>query len=245
MRKVDILLMYLVILFFSSCKIKSENKMESIELSTGETVMCKSLDKNEYDRLMENAMPFLNVYKDKLGIDVNEIKGSKDVIVRDGNYMTLYFNREGLDKVLMNSSPSFEALLNKNPYGIDFPHKSKALCDELTMFFSLKNYPIDTNLLMAIDEKMDLLTDPISFKRKYFIHLISIIGEAVINKYNGTWVMQLGSDSVTWNPFISIRHKEVQFFTYLYEDIFISDNSGQILIETFDTVDAIIKQNPQ
>lgn len=71
-------------------------------------------------------------------------------------------------------------------------------------------------------------------------NFIALMGELLIKKYDAEWIMELSSDNITYNPYLKIRDKKVQFFIYLFEDIFIKEKPvANLLTEIYRTVDEI------
>jgi len=95
-----------------------------------------------------------------------------------------------------------------------------------------------------IDQKIDTLQDPLEFKRRYFINLIALVGEVYISAGKAKWEMKISGDSVTWNPYLIIKKQEVNFFVYLYEDVFlVSANKERGLLEIYETIGDIERYN--
>lgn len=217
--------------------------MDKIELSNGKSIVCKSLTEIEFEALLKQGVPKqFNSFKDKYEIDVYQLL-NKEVIVKEGDYYTWYNNLDDLNKVLDDASGSgIEILHNNNIYGETFPNFTDTLINELLSELNIENRKFDKDLLNAIDIKVSKLKDPKSFRKKHLLHFIVIIGETLIKDGYGMWSMELASDGITWNPYLKIKDHNINYFIYLYEDIYM-DNAGNMLLETYETVKAIINDN--
>src|SRR5436305_11591546 len=118
MKKYSIAVIWFLIVFVS-CDQKKKRKMDSIELNNGLTVKCKSLSKDEYNSLMKDtAGGAIKRFREKYSIDVRQLRNGQ-VVVKEDDYYTLYYNLNDLDMVLGNASGSLqgvEILQNKNIY---------------------------------------------------------------------------------------------------------------------------------
>lgn len=221
--------------------------MDIIELSNGTSIQCKALSAAEYKRLLKGAnAERIERYALHYEIDVHKVD-EKTILVRENDYYTLYFSLNDLDNVLMDAASGNtgkEIMLNKNKYGSDFPANTGALIRQLCDALQMEYVQVSPEFLAALDDKMDALKNPVEFKRKYFLNLIAVVGEAFNAKHQAAWEMVQAEDGVTWNPFIKIRGEHIQCFVYLYEDVFIaSDNTRNLLSEIFKTMDDIQKYN--
>lgn len=98
---------------------------------------------------------------------------------------------------------------------------------------------INEELIEKVDEKLDSLPNA-DFQKRHLLALIALLGEVLIKKHNAEWHMKLASDNVTYNPYLNINGKQVQFFTYLFEDIFIKDHPPKLLLtDIYETVNEI------
>lgn len=224
---------------------KSIGKMDSIELSDGTTIKCRALTKEQFESLLKSDnVSFLKEYKERYSINVYWLNNG-ELLVNEGEYYTLYFKLSDLDKLLSQTDigNSAEVLLNKNPYGKEFATNAKILSKKLTDFFSVLPSNDQDGFLKMLDIQIDSLPNAQEFKREHFISILATIGEALIIKYNANWEMELGSDGVTWNPYLRVRGKRVQYFVYLYEDVFLKEDHRHTLSEIYLTMSSIIERN--
>ncbi len=220
--------------------------MNAIDLSDGTHINCQDLDEREYYDLLKKTGNPVPRYEKEYGLDVRILEDGK-VLIKESDYYTLYFSLDDLEKVLMDSvrqSGGRELMLNKNIYGSLFPEKTSELIGQLCIALKISKTPADVELLTLIDRKIDALQDPLEFKRQYFINLCALIGEAYIGTGKAQWKMKLSDDGVTWNPYLIIKKQEVNFFVYLYEDIFlVSANKERGLLEIYETIGDIERYN--
>lgn len=242
-------MIFCICLFDQCTEQKKNSPMDIIELSNGESIRCKSLTKDEYQLLLkDNKREAIQRFLDRYGIEVRNIKGNS-VVVKEQDYYTLYFSIEDLDKVLLDATGALggkELLLNKNLYGQKFPEKTDSLIKQLLLKLQIQYVPLDEKLLKEIDKAILVLPNPHLFKEEYFLNFIAIVGETLIRKHNISWQMEMAADRMTWNPYLIIRNQRVQFFVYLYEDVFLKENSSTnspFLSEIFETVEDIIQYN--
>jgi hypothetical protein len=239
--------MVILLCFFviSSCKRKYQTeKMDNIELSDGSFIKCKSLDLNEFNRLRLLTLEGpVDKFKHRFGVEVYKLK-NEEVIADDNGYYMLFNNTDDLEKVLMdanNTSQGTEILSNKNPFGKDFPNHTKALIQELSDTLGVKYVQPDEQLIKELDYKLGKLPDAPEFKRRHLLNFIAVIGEVLLRKYKTEWQMVLSADAKTWNPYLRSANRPIEFFTYLYEDIYIKENHGHLLTEVYETVNDIKK----
>lgn len=216
--------------------------MDKIHLSTGVSINCKAISKEEYNGLLVNgsATP-IKRYLDEYALEVY-VLSDKKVVVKEGGYYTLYYGIDDLEAVLIDASNSpmvQEILFNQNPYGMEFPTKTHLLIDGLLGSLKINSKVINEELLKQVDEKLDSMSN-VDFQKRHLLGLIALLGEVLIKKHNAKWLMKLASDNVTYNPYLIVNGKKVQFFTYLFEDIFIKSHPPKLLLtEIYQTVNEI------
>jgi hypothetical protein len=219
--------------------------MDIIELNDGTSISCKALTKSEYDSILTQEKPsFLKKYSELYSLDVYLLNNG-NVVVREADYYTLYIRLVDLDHVLSQSNDvgGFEMLLNKNAFGEKFPLHTKELVMEVANKLKVDVSRYDDELLRIVDTKVSLLGAKEDFSKKYFLHLIALVGEVLREKHGLEWEMVLGSDVKTWNPYLKVKQERVQFFGYLYEDIFLTKPHEHFLEELSRTMDVIIRNN--
>ncbi|TFF29742.1 hypothetical protein [Mucilaginibacter psychrotolerans] len=218
--------------------------MDNIELSNGSFIKCKSLSLDEFDSLRLNALEGpIGKFKNQFGVDVYKLK-NEEVIANDNGYYMLFNNTDDVEKVLMdanNSSQGTEILSNKNPFGKDFPNHTEALIKELSDTLGVKYVQPNEQLIRDLDSKLSKLPNASEFKKRHLINFIAVIGEVLLRKYKTEWEMVLSSDTKTWNPYLRSTNRPIEFFTYLYEDIYIKENHERLLTEIYETVNDIKK----
>lgn len=216
--------------------------MDRIELIDGTTIECLSLEKDQFNALLKRRHSLLQRYKNHYSIDVYLFDNGELAVNEDG-YYTLYFALNDLDKVLNQPQNSqTELLLNKNPFKEKFPGNAKLLVKKLKDELDAPEKENEQDLLLFLDNKIDSLKDAREFRKNNFISLLAVLGDALIQKYSANWEMELGRDGVTWNPYISVKGRKVEFFVYLYEDVFLKGNN-RVLSELYLTMCTIIENN--
>ncbi len=114
-----------------------------------------------------------------------------------------------------------EILLNKNPYGKEFPQIAQQLIANILAELDVKVEEESIDLL----KKVDLAINKTYKKRKAYLndHIISIIalvGELLIKDFHGAkWEMLLADDNLTWNPYLYYSRRKIAIFVYLFESI--------------------------
>jgi hypothetical protein len=218
-----------------------------IKLNDGTEVKCKALTKSEYELMVKASTGgLIRQSNDNYDIEAHRLKNNQ-VLVKEGEYYTLYNNLDDLNKVLENSVPpgnGVEILRNKNQYGSLFPERTEQLVRELCADLKIQYQEPDETLLRKIDVMIGRMDDADSFNEKHFINFLATIGEAIVKNSKARWYMKLASDGVTWNPYLIINGKQIQFFSYLYEDIFLTEsNRAGLLVEIYETINDIKDKN--
>ena len=228
----------------SSCKLNSKTeKMDNIELSNGIFIKCKSLSFNEFEtlKLTVSGGP-IEKFRKQFGVEVYQLN-NQDVIANEVDYYMLFDNVDDVERVLVDNQTSHgtEILSNKNPFGKDFPNHTHSLIKELTDALSVKYVQSDEQLLKDLDYKLDGLPNISEFKKKHLLNFIAVIGEVLLKENKSEWEMILSSDGKTWNPYLRSTGRPIEFFTYLYEDIYTNGNLKSSLFEVYQTVVEIEK----
>lgn len=247
MRKYIYSIIYVLCLLISCNQSKQKKEMDTIELSNGLSIKCQSLTKSEYEILLKESIgDSIHRLKERYGVDVHQLKNNK-VIVKEEDYYTLYYSLDDLDKVLLDASGASqgsEILLNKNPYGKSFSDSTNMLIKELLSSLSLAYKDPDERVLKIIEDRVNSLPNAESYKKEHIMHFIAVVGEVLKKKYAASWDMILSSDGITWNPYMIIKGYQIQFFTYLYEDVFLGSSVHySFLTEVCETIDEIVKYN--
>ena len=220
--------------------------MNTIDLSDGTHVNCQDLDEREYYDLLKKTGDPVPRYEKEYGLDVRILEDGT-VLVKESDYYTLYLNLDDLEKVLVDSVQhrgGRELMLNKNIYGSSFPEKTSGLIEKLCAALKVSKTNPDVEFITLIDRGIDALQEPLEFKRRYFINLVALIGEAYISTGKAKWKMKIADDNVTWNPYLIVKKQEVNFFVYLYEDVFlVSANKERGLLGIYETIDDIERYN--
>lgn len=261
----NFLLLPCLIFFFISCRnekqgaddkaifvIKPKEKrfkiknVDIVELRDGTSIKYKILSKDEYESLLKDTIG--SALTKPYSIEVYCMKDMR-VLAKCNEDYALYHSMSDLDRIITDfandSSEGNEALMNKNKYGDTFPSNTNLMINELLDSLHIKYKGPSEELLQEIDECISRLRDPNIFMKEYFMNIIAVVGETLIKKYNGVWKMKLGTDAVTWNPFLRVKEKEVGFFIYLYDDIFLSNvQKKNVLFEIYQTTSDIIRLSP-
>jgi len=244
MKKIRInLVLLLCFIVIISCKNKHQNKkMDNIELSDGTFVQCKSISFEEFDALKLNALGGpIRKFKNEFNVEVY-LLNNKEVIANENGYFMLFKNQNDVEKVFSDahqSSHGAEILNDKNPFGKSFPEHANILIRELSDTLGVKYVQPDEKLLKELDYKLSMLPNGSVFRKKHLLNFIAVIGEVLLKKYKTEWEMILSSDGKTWNPYIRTESRPIEFFTYLYEDIYINENSETLLTEVYETVNDV------
>lgn len=238
------IMIFIVLVSCNSNKKNNTIVMEKIELKDNTSIKCKALSKYEFDKILSShSAGALSEYKTKYSIDVYEIS-SQEVLVQEGNYYTLYYSLSDLNAVLNGSSfedGGREILYGKNPFDSDFPRYTYKLIEELALSLQLNpSKTFSLSYLQEVNEKINSLDSSQEFFEKKFINIIALIGEAVVEKYHASWDMKLGDDKITWNPYLNSKDQSINFFSFLYEDIFIEKDTKDCIPEIYHTVSGII-----
>ncbi|RFM29068.1 hypothetical protein [Deminuibacter soli] len=218
--------------------------MDKIELRNGKTIERQSLTKEVYEDLLRNAEKRMDGFAGlKMEVDV---LNDRRVLVEENGHYTIYYNLPDLQNVISDVKElenSSEMLLNKNSYGERFSEHVEELVRGLLSDLQMTDEKLDDSLLKKIDNKVRTLEHGgQSFNEDHLINYIALIG-LMLTKYHGAvWQMEKADDGVTWNPY-QVRNQEIQFFIYLYEDIFMNKVSADIVYEVYATMEDIIKYN--
>ena len=224
-------------------------------LESGELVKAQTLQEDGFKKLLKEKA---GTYSQELSKSDNFLSyilddGTIAVVSRKSHFVR-YFSSDDVKKILQDKlSEGLQLrpmLLNKNPYGKDFPLYTKHLCRELAQVLNL-NYtePLSKSFLKLIDDKINKKNDDDAyrFRYNYFINLIAIVGEVYSNdyhNYNVNWYMDLSElDSKTWSPYIQIEGNFIEFASYLKEDMFAEKGPEYPLSEAYETITAITKTN--
>jgi len=158
-------------------------------------------------------------------------------------------SRKDLNRYIANNSlqnGSNEILYNRNKFGKDLPERADFLVNEVAQVLKLNNSTLNRALLIEVDDKINNLNDSIEFRQKYFINLIALVGSVFVfeHKPHASWNMSLCTDQVTWNPYLIFKNKQVEFITYLYEDMFLNpEGIDDPLLNVYETIDDIVRIN--
>jgi len=147
---------------------------------------------------------------------------------------------------LLKNEFSNEILYQKNPYGKTFPDHSYILIKDLLQKLAIDAEDLTSDLLIRIDDAINEMSEPESFRNEYFLHLISVVGEASNNDFNTVWNMELSSsDFNTWYPNLQYKNHRINYVVYLYEDMFLENKQFMKtpLWESYKTIEGIIKIN--
>jgi hypothetical protein len=249
MKKYFIAMVTFITLYSCTSDKKNEHRnMAKIELSNGKSVQCEILTKDEYQKkITDSSSKLLSKYKTEYNIEVFTTSINEVIVNEEGDY-TLYHTIDDLEKVLNdanNSSNGTEVLFNKNPYGSDFPNHTGELISKLSTLLKINETPdiLDMEYLKKVDEKINLTGNPQEFYEQNFINIIALIGTVVIQKYEGQWDMELADDKHTWNPNLKVKNESLEFFTYLYEDVFLNNQTKNIIPEVYQTAVDIVRHN--
>jgi hypothetical protein len=240
MQKIILLILITLIL---GCTNK-DDKMDNIELSDGSFLKLESLNHAEYQSLKEKKGKELQIdYRKKFNAEVFLLEDGRVIVDQDDVYLLLD-NLSDVDKLFAHNleyAQGREVLYHKNPYGKAFPNQTNVLISHLLDTLNIERVDNDETLMKLIDAKLETMPNASMFKKTYFINFIAVIGEALRKKHNTEWVMILSDDGTTWNPYLKTnKGRPINFFIYLYEDIYINNiDSGDLLLEVYETVNDI------
>jgi hypothetical protein len=221
-------------------------KMANIILSTGEKIKCKALSDSEYNRLLKDSVGgVIKELKEKYGTEIHVLNNGQ-VVINEKDYYTLYYKLEDLEKVLADVSEASHGteVMSGNTYGADFPLHTDALIRQLCDTLGVNERDHNVNQLGQIDKRISGLPNADTFNEDYMINYVALIGEIIIKKYGAKWDMQLSEDGRTWNPYLRVNEQQLQFFTYLYEDIFLNSGTNKhVVLSVYQTTDDIVRVN--
>lgn len=201
--------------------------MNPIELNDGTFIHCTIIDYNAFQELKSTAIsphPIPKFLQDH-NLEVYDLNDR--IIVGSDSDFYIYKTRSDLEKVLEDfetNSGGVEIMRYKNIYGQDFPSKTHLLIQQLLKDLNMiGDSPINEDLLIQIDQKLHA-TKSSEFNKRHYLHFVAVIGEVLIENCQMRWNMTLGSDSVTWSPYLlTMQEEKISFFVDLYEDIYINN----------------------
>jgi hypothetical protein len=218
--------------------------MDNLELSDGSFLKLESLNHAKYELLKEKRREQSESdYTRNFNAEVFLLEDGRVIVDQDGAY-SLLDNLSDVDKLFSHNleyAQGREVLYYKNAYGKDFPNHTNILIRNLVNAVGIEYADNYETLMNLIDAKLETIPEASIFKKTYFINFIAVIGEALRKKHKTEWVMILSDDGTTWNPYLkSHKGRPINFFIYLYEDIYINHiNSGDLLFEIYETVNDI------
>lgn len=135
----------------------------------------------------------------------------------------------------------------QNPDKKQFPSTTTQRIDKLSKVVGatlLRNGKPDENSLKAVDSFLNRQTDPFAVRKKYFMDMVALLGETLIQKFGNRchWVMELSKDGVTWEPDVFYDQDWLSIGTTLYDSLRDATNK-EPLDFTFDVLDLIIHAN--
>ena len=214
----------------------------------GHTIYFKSFTKEEFVTYQEEKK--VKSKREKGRYIIFELQTGEVMVQYNHDYSEklntyyLYSNKEDFQNATKFARSSSFIMLNKNPYGAQFPKKSKELALQLLKTFGLSESDLyDAKSLEHIETKINSSSEPYRLYRENFISIIALIGELLIHKYTGAWKMKRADDKVTWNPILMVRNKRIMFFPNLYEDIFLNNNIEDILSFTYRVTEYTVPKN--
>ncbi|WP_374950020.1 hypothetical protein [Mucilaginibacter sp.] len=217
--------------------------MDSIELNDGTLVECTYLTETQFVKLKSNVVQgAIESFKIKYQAEVYQFPDGSVIASKDGIYVQ-FNSLDDLKSVLDDTNEDqivTSILHNKNPFGELFPNHTFQLIRQLTDSLQMpEGEPVNAQLLKDIDSKISDLPNPSIFKKKFFINLVAVVGEVICKEHNIKWRMILSDDKQTWHPYLYTPKKPIEFFSYLYEDIYESNRQGSILFEAYQTANDI------
>jgi len=160
----------------------------------------------------------------------------------------IFLSRKNLNRYFANNSHQngSNEILYRNNFGKDFPEHADFLVNEVMRVLKINNSKLNRELLTEVDDKINTLDAPSEFRQKYFINLIALIGSVFVMKHApySSWKMTVCTDQITLNPHLLFRNSQIEFITYLYEDVFLCANGIDYpLLNVLETIDGVVKIN--
>jgi hypothetical protein len=215
-----------------------------IQLEDGEVIHYVQIPKTEADNLIASQEVTSLESKDSNEQLYKLTNGS--ILVRQ-NYggCYIYNSLEQLDRISESTAAFYDKMAEDPNYerhlltGIfsqseDFPNHSRELSIKLLDHWKITDQTWDENMLKTLDEKIMSEDDPIDTYRQNFEALIAIVGEVLKEQYKAKWTMQKTDAGNTWQPYMEIKGIKLEYYNWLYEDIFINqDPEKPIAYETY------------
>lgn len=243
------------VFFFAGCnsvdKSKNEHRMNNdhnskrrlVKANDGSVVEVFDLTLQEFQELVEKHK-LRQIPDEAEGIHLFELTDSS-IVSSDGGYAIKFHNLHDYQKLSgphEGENTGSHILADKNPYGKDFPKMTGKLISGLLADLKISDLQINAHLLKQVDEKIGKTQSPVKFWMEHYLQIIAIVGESLNQEFGTSWSMKYDQSSKVWEPFIEYHGKEIQFFGYLWEDIYqTQDPNMPICSETFLTVKGIME----
>ena len=206
---------------------KVMNSPEYLWLINGEILPIKSFTNESYQKeVIEGHFKKIDLpFVDNTNT-VNHLLNNGRIVTRCKDYQPIQFNSISDFKKAreINTLSVFSYLDGLNSFGENFPQHTNKLGYELCEKLNI-NFELSTRTLKEIDEKMNHLdADSLyKFRHKHFMNIIAIVGDTFISEsgkknINSKWKME--KESLTFSPLLIVNNDRLDFWMYLYEDMF-------------------------
>ena len=218
--------------------------MNLFDLSDGTYVLCKELPASEFTKLFQSQVVRKLDSNFSTQVQIYEWDG-KFITELNSNYI-VFESVDDIRKVIkegyFDRAMAIEIMYKKNPYQDKFPDSSLLLARGLLKELHLENENFDFGTLGKVQSKISQMEKPYHFIRRNFINLIALIGETIRSANSGIdWYMHRANDHETWNPYLIKGDKKYAFFVVLYEQIFHDNNIENVLLETAEVTQSILR----
>jgi ribosomal protein L19 len=232
----------------NNANMSAMKKNKFIELKTGKKIAYTELNQTEFDTLKnEPDSKLLEKYVSEYDCYVY-LLSDNSIIVHDDSDFSMFENFKDFETVLNDYYSSTQIMFGINIYKENFLKKKNELIRKLLNDLDIENnLPINYNLLEKIDIAiLEKMPDRKEYYSNNFMNIIALVGDAIIEKYNVKWKMELSPiDSVSWNPYLLYNGDKIPFYMYYYEDLHINEFDKYLSCQLYLSVEDIIKINKQ
>ncbi len=217
-------------------------------LDNGEIIRYQQIAKDSANSIVQNQKVTAIESSDK-NDSLYKLDDGRILLMQNYGGCYLYRNIGDIN-LLKKSTEDFYNKLAQNPdaenhllsgifqYTDNFPTYAPKLSKSLLADFGVRSQTVDINALKDIDNKILSTEDPVEIYRQHFAAIIAIVGEALVEKHHAQWCMQRSKKGDVWEPYLQIGERKVEFFNWLYEDIFINqDPEKPLLFESYQTIE--------
>ena len=167
----------------------------------------------------------------------------KSLVVEDHGYYSRFADMQELEALLQKYVPTKALLLDKNPYGKEFPKNTSNLIRYLLNELKISSsYPLNVDLLKKVDQQLKRRGDSAALKDDYFLHLIALVGEVLIKDKSARWEMRLSeADNKTWTPYLVYKDEPIEITARLFENMHSRPEVEEPIFYTYDIICDIMR----